>query len=500
MAQTKLEEARVGLHLFRRHTTHLVFCIRLALVLGITAMPTPAQTGSNAEISEELLVQSIDGKNLPGLPPLDHLLRPYRRVERRATGWVIHGAGGDIDGRNLGSYAISPDGLRLAAAVKRAGWMVAVDEKEMGPYDEIQGLHFSPDSRRLAFYSRKGKIWRVVLDGVEQPGFPPESIAAGMIIGGQLTFSPDSLHLAYIAYGARGSGHVVVDGRAWPEYVRFGHPIFSPNSEHVAVTCYRPPPRGGMVVLLDGKEVGSPEGMESASFAFRPSNSDLVAIGGSGEGFVSFGMKLGLDPDHRFAKLTSYKGNSAPYIRWLSFSEDGAHWSYVLGDFRSFDLYVDGHSVYYGAGNLNEVRLSPDADRLSALVGPPSGILDFKLATDPATGLKKVVELRKYQAVSGGLLSGSNWLTLSPRGRHLAYIQSVAHWRTKEHWVIIDGQEGPHYQEAPPYLEFALMKPVWISEDQVAFLAGRDTAGGPAWYRVLQSAPATAMWTPATKE
>ncbi|MDE3246987.1 MAG: PD40 domain-containing protein, partial [Acidobacteriota bacterium] len=408
--------------------------------------------------------------------------------------------GGDIDGRNLGSYAISPDGLRLAAAVKRAGWMVAMDEKEMGPYDEIQGLRFSPDSRRLAFYSRRGKIWRVVLDGVEQPEFPPDSIVAGMIIGGQLAFSPDSQHLAYIAYSARGRGHVVVDGRAWPEYVRFGHPVFSPNSEHVAVACYRPPPVGGMVVLLDGKEVGGTESWESASFAFRPSRSDLVAVGGLGGGFACFGMKVDQDPNHRFATLASYKGDSGPYIRWLNFSEDGAHWSYALGDFRSFDLYMDGRSVYYGAGSLSEVRLSRDGNRLAALVSPPGGILDFKLATDPATGLKKVLELRKHEVVSGGLLSGSNWLSMSPGGRHLAYVQSVTHRRTKEHWLVIDGQEGPHFQEAPPYLEFALMKPVWISEDQVAYLGGRDTAGGPAWYRVVQRAPAQEMWTPAAKQ
>ena len=94
-----------------------------------------------------------------------------------------------------------------------------LDGKELEPHDSVDGirLHFSPDSRRLAYIAYRGqedsKKAHFVVDGQEGPEH-------GDYIWNTY-FSPDSKHAAYIAINGRWQDQshteqLVADGKEGP--------------------------------------------------------------------------------------------------------------------------------------------------------------------------------------------------------------------------------------------------------------------------------------------
>jgi len=146
----------------------------------------------------------------------------------------------------FGTLHFSPDSKRFAYVARVAkDWFVVADGKADKPYDEIslnsswcqevQGLRncsssvgprgptFSPDSQRIAYGARLGGKWLVLVDG--KPEGPYEEIV------GNLIFGPDS---RFVAYRAKIGGKyvVVADGKKGNRFDEFvqGDIIFDSDS------------------------------------------------------------------------------------------------------------------------------------------------------------------------------------------------------------------------------------------------------------------------------
>lgn len=126
------------------------------------------------------------------------------------------------------SLVLSPDASRLAYAVKKPqGWAVIENDVEHPAYTTIaaNSLRFSPDSQRFVYAALTHGQWSVILDGKAQQPF-------NKIATRTLAFSPNSQKLVYIGYSA-GTAHVVLDGDVVGGYDYADQLTFSPDSEHL---------------------------------------------------------------------------------------------------------------------------------------------------------------------------------------------------------------------------------------------------------------------------
>src|SRR5262249_40022022 len=90
----------------------------------------------------------------------------------------------------------------------------------------LEGIRFSPDSRRTAYVMQNLDGWWAVIDGVEHG--PYEGIGEGTPL-----FSPDSRRCAYRAARAGGTV-VVVDGVQSQEFDNIMGTTFSPDGRRFA--------------------------------------------------------------------------------------------------------------------------------------------------------------------------------------------------------------------------------------------------------------------------
>jgi Tol biopolymer transport system component len=148
------------------------------------------------------------------------------------------------------SCDLSPDGRRLAYAVRRGGgWALVVDGVESGAYGEIKAVSFSPDGKRVAYPARGPAGWLAVVDGREGPSY--EELGEGRDDLGRaraIVFSADGKRVGYSAR-RREAWVMVLDGVEGPEYQEVGGPVFSPDGKHVA---YRAKQAKKWLVVADG--------------------------------------------------------------------------------------------------------------------------------------------------------------------------------------------------------------------------------------------------------
>jgi hypothetical protein len=137
-------------------------------------------------------------------------------VARDRKGWVV------LDGQKgptfleVGEPVFSPDGRSVAylARVGKDEWAVALNGKAGPTFREVWGKPlFGPNGERLAYVARLidkgGKRQLVaVIDG--KPSSPRQSVF-------DLSFSPDSRHVAYVARDGEVES-VVADGQSGPQY------------------------------------------------------------------------------------------------------------------------------------------------------------------------------------------------------------------------------------------------------------------------------------------
>ncbi len=232
--------------------------------------------------------------------------------------------GSDVDqiGGEIGPVVFSPDGKHYAAQYRNMNnkKYVVVDGKKGLEYQTIDKLSFTPDSSRVVYKAgANGKYFLVVgeqesdafaglADPVVAPagnrtgalpvnsGQEPTIVLDGKTMRpggrdvGELSFSPDGLHYAYVATDAGGASRFVLDGvvqsssgagaNALPGDRRY---VFSPDSKHVAHFAQPPTPlgyyQGG--IFLDGKYIslGPAPGLYS-QLTFTPDSKHLLWVRG----------------------------------------------------------------------------------------------------------------------------------------------------------------------------------------------------------------------------
>lgn len=189
-------------------------------------------------------------------------------------------------GLTAGTLRISPDGRHFAGAMVHGDkWTVYVDGVESSEYDAVtdDSIHFSADSKRLAYGAMRGGKGIVVVDGKEYPcglacakGFPifdpsgahflyvaahPGNEASVIVDGeegqtwealmtGGPTFCPDGKHFAYVAKDGDGA-RAVVNGVAGPKYQNVVAPTFGPNCQTVAYVALTP---DASILVAGGQE------------------------------------------------------------------------------------------------------------------------------------------------------------------------------------------------------------------------------------------------------
>ncbi|MBM3501126.1 MAG: hypothetical protein FJX74_20940, partial [Armatimonadetes bacterium] len=348
-----------------------------------------------------------------------------------------------VNGEELceGSYSFftryPPQGDREVLAVNRPGEMQVVVAGELGPVYPHFGptaggdiaFTFSPDGRRFGYVAyRDGRAFAVV-DDQEGPPFddaaPPE-------------FSLDSLRCAYVAMRAD-MWMVVLDGQPQPEYDAVGSVVFSGDSRHVA---YRATRRHRQLVVVDGAlgpqydQIGSyivanPAG---TGFAYRARQGDrwrVVVDGAEGP---------------PYDEIEPHDGPC--------FSPDGRHLAYRARKGDRWVFVVDGRegSEYESITTDWDNPFSPDS-RHWAYVGTRDGL---------AYAVIDGREGPPYGRIEGIGFSGD--------GNHFAYCAArmrlsqrpVRVWGEgseptlrrigiPEHHVVVDGVEGPRYDELLGY-------------------------------------------------
>jgi hypothetical protein len=181
----------------------------------------------------------------------------------------------------------SPDASRVAYRAQADGrWFIVVGDRQGKAYDAIQdgSLVFSADGRRLAFVARTGKASSVVTDGTQSRPYPT--------IEGTPVFSPDGKRMAFVARKARfarlpflgGPRAVVEDGREGEAAAGIKQVTFSPDSQHLAYAA-----RHGTQwsVLLDGEPRAADAGYEDlGDLTFAPA-------GGPGGSRLAYGARSG---------------------------------------------------------------------------------------------------------------------------------------------------------------------------------------------------------------
>ncbi len=174
----------------------------------------------------------------------------------------------------LGKPVFAPDSRSYAHTLSQGDkigdkWVVLwADKKVGGPYDMVEGIAFSPDSKRIAYRALARDTWSVVVNDKKGPDF--SNIGA-------IVFSPDGKHMAYGACDDEG-WQIVCDGRKGLAGSEVGDPVFSADSKHLA---YR--------VIKDGKALVVCDDRESASFdqitwvGFTPNSNHLAFAAARGK-------------------------------------------------------------------------------------------------------------------------------------------------------------------------------------------------------------------------
>ena len=284
-------------------------------------------------------------------------------------------------GKTLGPI-LSPDGARMACAVRRGGqWRMVLDRVESSPWDSILDLSpdgpsagFSPDGKHFGYAGERKDKRFVVIDEKENPGawlygatFSPDGKHAAFVrasesgesnswwavvldgvmgkkFSGEITeplFSPDGKRLAYAVCEGRDGEFVAVHGATQSDYyIGIGKISFSSDSKHIAFMAHKD---DRTVLVVDGKEnfmSDSPSGdMRSDYFTFSPDSKRLAYIAhhGGGAYVVIDGAEYG--PYHELSPMDEEA--------YIYFSSDSRHFTFMANHdderrTRHHLLVVDG--------------------------------------------------------------------------------------------------------------------------------------------------------------
>jgi len=347
-------------------------------------------------------------------------------------------------GGGFGVAAISPDLRRAALATKRGKqYALFLDGQQLGGvFDEFQWQKFSPDSQHFAFSGRRGRQFVLVIDGVEQ---------APMKIGPALAFSNDG-RIAYVA-AAADKYRMILDGKPSPDYEAVGLPVFSPDGQRFAYAASR---QGRWVVLLDGQE-HSKEYDEISLLTFSADSARLFYAGKyrnrmTGDEWV---MVIDGKEDPRYT-----------LVGGLVFSDDGQHYAYA----GARDPGTKATKEEHGQGTIvHDGQPGPVFQGLLISSGILTG---FFYQYTPTVTLS-------LSAPGCGVSPPR----ISPDGKRVAYLAHTLA-KGKDFAVVLDGQPGPTY-------EFFMTHPAFTPDSQhvVYFVKVKDTVVELRDHKVVREIP-----------
>jgi len=196
-----------------------------------------------------------------------------------------------------------------------------VDGAKGPPHDDVAGLVFSPDGKRVAYAALDDGKWRVLVDGEAQK--PYDTLGDDSLL-----FSPDG---AKFAYAARSAGKwCVVVGQEQKHYDGVGQLCWSPNGQHLA---YGVQTGEFEMVVLDGREGRIFDAVAAGSLVFSPNSDHLGYIAGS--------------RTVRFAVVDNNRKPRFDAVGYLNFSPDGQSTVYAaIAGGKAFTVVEDKPALH----------------------------------------------------------------------------------------------------------------------------------------------------------
>lgn len=304
-------------------------------------------------------------------------------------------------------------------------------------------LTFSPDSKHIA-YVADGHVF---LDRVPVKG--PEGIVKSTPL-----FSPDSQHLVYVV-DQDGKQSIVADGVSGKQYDKIGTITFSPDSKRLA---YRAKAGKNWFMVINEREERQYEAGESDfnPIIFSPDSNHLAY--GAEERWGSL--------EHRqFVVLDEIEGKRYNGVsREPVFSPDSQHLVYSAWDGRGSFIVFDG--VEQKTSGYDFV-FSPDSNRLAYRCSKQG--MWFQAITDWV-----IVDGKK-----GKTYDGVGDITFSPDSKHVCYIADNSYG--EKMFVVVDGTRGKEYDFVGRGFGVSvstsgLKKVVWDSSNRFHYLAQKDNS------------------------
>ena len=253
--------------------------------------------------------------------------------------------------QRVADVRLSPNGVRLAYRAQKDGrWLMVLDHIETPACEDVSAPAFSTDSAHVAWLAtREGKS-SLVLDGKEIPIGPAGELSApvlapngqrwfaavhrdgksqvysaGKLLGAFSSiasplFSPDGGRLAFIALDGAGKQRLVLDGQAGEAADFIFDLRFSPDSRRFA---YATTVGNKDTLWLDGKAMGSYDGIAARTLAFSPDGrfyavavkegktQRIVHDGGATQSFdaVAAGQPLCIDAENKLHAFVVNNGH-----------------------------------------------------------------------------------------------------------------------------------------------------------------------------------------------
>jgi Tol biopolymer transport system component len=165
--------------------------------------------------------------------------RPDKNPESTGTDFVVVNGKEGKPYQSISSLLrFSPDSKHLAylAGKGSSGMKVLVRDDIETKFAHLHLGSFSPDSQHLACVGLFETNWLVLIDGKKlEPQVRLAAKERGFSPVNDLTFSPDSRHVAYISRGTETNWLVVLDGKLVRDYEGIAvSPVFSPDSKRLA--------------------------------------------------------------------------------------------------------------------------------------------------------------------------------------------------------------------------------------------------------------------------
>jgi uncharacterized repeat protein (TIGR03803 family) len=371
-----------------------------------------------AKIDQPIFSQ--DSKHLAYLAGIDQL---------SVTRAVVDNKEGPAYPAGVKDLVVSDDGSRSAyiatktivqqGAPSQPIYFVVDSGKEGAPYDlQISHLCVSHDGQHVAYVAQGMQTHTVVVaDG------KPSQQYQGC---DTLKFSPDSKTMLYIATTAQGT-FVVVNGKEYGPFSNVNsEPAFSDQGGHWA--CCVTTGEQKFAILSDDKMIAL-DRIAPGKLAYQPGSGELtMRTTTSTSGMpVTFEVKGDTISGADVPNAIAYSPNHQHFVKVIT-SDYGT--SQVKQKF-AIDEQPPSDAKY---ADIKNIAVSDDGKHV-AFIGSYTG----------ENGKASIHAV--YDGTEGPGYWGIQDIALSPDGSHVAYVAQKSNPRGLDTFVVIDGVEGPAFQD-----------------------------------------------------